>query len=200
MVGPDTVDFYAKPNYEDLVKSAKLGEVEHQKLGTSYISSRLGDGTKLLVWNHRDYTEQKQWTSDQSSIPQSSSVQCYQLFKDTTSVIGFRFKDATGGGKKSISLQLNLVQIGNVKVLSDESDKYAIAGTMPRDRPPVTTAVYVRNEKTGVYIATRSIYFQWDKQNQKVVIKGQEGWPNKPLQHHDDGNNNFTITLISTSP
>ncbi|KAI9927525.1 hypothetical protein ASPWEDRAFT_71944 [Aspergillus wentii DTO 134E9] len=198
MADPNTVAFYSKANYVDLVKTSPLDEVEHQVLGTSYLSCHLGNGTKLLVWNHSNYYEQTEWTTDQSDIPKSSSVQCYQVLKGTTSVIGFRFKDATGAEPKAYSLLLKLAKIGDVTLLSDETDKYAIAGTMPRDGPPVTTALYVRDLKTGVYVVIGSIYFEWDSQNEKVVIIDQEGWPSKQLKHEEDGDNNFTITLIST--
>lgn len=78
------------------------------------------------------------------------------------------------------------------------SDKYVIAGTVPRDGTLVTTALYVRDKKSGGYVATGSIYFKWDNDKQKVVVLDQEGWPKKQLKVQDDGNNNFTITLIST--
>ena len=198
MVAADTVEFYAKANYDSLVRTAKLNEVEHQKLGTSYLSGKLGDGTKLLVWNHRDYSDKKEFPSDQPNFPNDEHVQCYQVLKGTTSVVSVRFKDATGGEKGQYSLLLKLAQIGDVTLLSNESDKYAIAGTVPRDGTLVTTALYVRDLKTGEYVAIGSIYFKWDNDKQKVVVLDQEGWPQKQLKHEDDGNNNFTITLIST--
>jgi hypothetical protein len=198
MVAASIVDFYSKANYDSLVKSAKTTEVEHQKLGTSYRSYKLGDGTKLLVWNHQDYSDKKELTSDQSNLPEEKSVQCYQVLKGTTSVVGVRFKDATGGEKGQYSLLLKLAQIGDVTVWSDMSDKYSIAGTVPRDGTLVTTALYVRDKKSGAYVAIGSIYFKWDNDKQKVVVLDQEGWPKKQLKHEDDGKNNFTITLIST--
>lgn len=198
MVAANTVDFYAKANYESPVKTAKLNEVEHQTLGTSYLSGKLGDGTKLLVWNHKDYTDRTELPSDQPNLPVNEHVQCYQVLEGTTSVVGVRFKDATGGEKGQYSLLLKLAQIGDVTVWSDESDKYAIAGAVPRDGTLVTTALYVRDKKTGEYVAVGSIYFKWDNDKQHVVILDQEGWPKNQLKHEDDGDNSFTITLIST--
>lgn len=99
MVAVNIVDFYGKANYDSLVKTTKLDDVEHQKLGTSYLSCKLGDGTKLLVWNHEDYSDKKELTSDQSNLPKDKSVQCYKVLKGTTHVVGIRFKDATGGEK-----------------------------------------------------------------------------------------------------
>ncbi|KAJ6150167.1 hypothetical protein N7471_001366 [Penicillium samsonianum] len=199
MVAANTVDFYAKANYESPAKTANLREVEHQKLGTSYLSGKLGDGTKLLVWNHSDYSDSKELHSDQPNLPADKHVQCYQVLAGTTSVVRVRFKDATGGEKGQYSLLLKLAQIGDVTVWSDESDKYSIAGTIPRDGTKVTTALYVRDKKSGVYVVIGSIYFQWDNDKQKVVILDQEGWPKNQLKHEDDGDNNFTITLISTT-
>ncbi|RLL96993.1 hypothetical protein CFD26_103831 [Aspergillus turcosus] len=198
MVAANTVDFYGKANYDSLMKAAKLDDVEHQVLGTSYRSCKLGDGTKLLVWNHEDYADSKELTSDQANLPEDPSVECCKVLKGTTSVVGVRFKDATGGEKGQYSLLLKLAQIGDVMSWSDMSDKYAIAGTVPRDGTLVTTALYVRDKKSGVYVATGSIYFQWDNVKNQVVILDQEGWPEKQLKHEDDGQNNFTITLIST--
>ncbi|KAE8164528.1 membrane binding-domain-containing protein [Aspergillus tamarii] len=200
MVAANTVDFYSKSDYDTLAKTTQLNGVEHQKLGTSYLSCKLGDGTKLLVWNHEDYTDRKELTSDQSNFPKDKSVQCYQVLKGTSAVIGFRFKDATGGEKGQYSLLLKLANIGDVKVWSDESDKYALAGSVPRDGTLVTTALYVQDKNSGQFPVIGSIYFKWDKDKNKVVVEEQEGWPKKQLKHEDDGHNNFTITLISTKP
>jgi hypothetical protein len=70
-------------------------------------------------------------------------------------------------------------------------------GTMPWEGSTVTTAVYVRNLKTGAYVATGSIYFALDPQEQKVVIKSEDNWP-KQLEHSQSGASDFIITLKST--
>lgn len=197
MASPKTVSFYPEENYGGIVATSELNKVEHQALRSKYNSYKLGSGTKLLVWNHSNYYDQEEWTSDKSSIPSSSTKQCYQVLEGTTSVIGFRFKDTTGAEAKSYSLTLNASDIGQIVLLSNESDQFAIAGTMPQNGPPVTTAVYVRDMKTGVYIAQGSVYFQWDGAAGKVVIADQTNWP-KQLEHKEEGDSNFTITLIST--
>lgn len=197
MVSANIIDFYGKPNYENPVKESKLSEVEHQKLGTSYLSCKLGDGTKLLVWDHSNYYENKEITQDQSNFPVDKKVQCYEVLKGTTSVVGVRFKDATGGEKKQYSLQLKLAQIGDVIIWSDESDQHALAGTVPRDGTKVTTALYVRDKKSGEYPVIGSIYYQYDSSKEKVVILDQEGWPRTQLKQVEDSPNNFTITLTS---
>lgn len=179
MVAANTVDFYPKPNYGGNVKTAKLEEVEHLALGTSYRSFHLGDGTKLSVWNHSDPYKHDQWAEDQSDIPESGPMQCYEVIQGTTSVVRIRFKDATGGKPKDFSLLLKLAKIGDITLYSDESDQYAIAGTVPRDGSLVTTGIYVRNESSKVYVCTGSAYFKWDNEKQKVVIVDEENWPKK---------------------
>lgn len=200
MVAANTVDFYPKPNHGGDPKTSQLGEVEHLVLGTNFRSFHLGDGTKLSVWNHSDPYKEDQWIKDQSDIPDSSIMQCYQVIRSTSRVVRIRFKDATGGKPKDFSLKLKLAKIGDFTIYSNESDHYAIAGIVPADGSLVTTGVYVRNEHTGVYVCTGAVYFQWDEKKQKVVIVDGDNWPGKQLTHQDDGNNNFTITLISTTP
>lgn len=197
MAAANTVDFFPEENYGGVAASSELSKVEHLVLNSKYFSYELGSGTKLLVWNHSNYYDQEEWTSSKPSIPSTSTKQCYQVLKGTTSVIGFRFKDITSAEPGSYSLTLNVANIGQVVLLSDESDQFAIAGTMPHDGPPVTTAVYVRDMKTGIYIAQGSVYFEWDSSQEKVVIADQTNWP-KQLEHEEEGDNNFTITLIST--
>ena len=203
MVAPNTVEFYSKPDYQDSAKTANLEDVEHYVLGVNYFSYHLGNGTKLLVWDHSNFYDNKIWEQDQQSLPKVSpgSMQCYQVLRGekhhASSVIGIRFKDATGGKPKAFLLILKLAKIGDVPLYSDESDKYAIGGTITQSGPPVTTAVYVRDETTKEYICNGSIFFKWDEENEKVAIGDTTNWP-KELKITDDGKNNFTITLIST--
>ncbi|EAS29727.3 uncharacterized protein CIMG_08473 [Coccidioides immitis RS] len=197
MVAVNTVEFYPEKDYGGAAVASELNKVEHLALGTKYLSYHLGSGTKLLVWNHSNYYDQEQWVSDKSSLP--AGKQCYKVLAGATRVIGFRFKDATGGAQKAYSLTLNIHDIGQVTLYSNESDQFAIAGTMPQDGPPVTTAVYVRDMRTGIYIVQGSIYFKWDSDRQKVVIADELNWP-KQLKHEEDGNDDFTITLISKDP
>jgi hypothetical protein len=198
MAAPNTVEFYGKADYDSPVKTAQLGEVEHEKLGTGYLSCKLGDGTKLVVWNHSDSSDSKELTSDQTNFPKDKSVQCYQVIQGTSSVVGVRFKDTTGAENGHYSLLMKLAKIGDVTIMSNMSDEYTIAGVVPRDGTLVTTALYVRDKVSGAYVATGSIYFKWDNDQQKVVVVEQEGWPKKHLKQEDDGKDNFTITLFST--
>ncbi|KAF7585584.1 hypothetical protein BBP40_010631 [Aspergillus hancockii] len=196
MVTADTVEFYAKPNYEELKKIAKLNEIEHTVLGTSYRSCRLGDGTKVWVWNHSDASNDDEWNKDQPDIPVSGPMQCYGVLQGTTSIARVKFDDSTGGNPGDYTLILKLANIGDAK-LSSKSGKYAPAGVVPRDGSLVTTAVYVQNLK-GEYPVTGSVYFKWNNDKQQVDIFEGDNWPKKQLSHKADSKNDFTITLIST--
>ncbi|KAE8391435.1 membrane binding-domain-containing protein [Aspergillus alliaceus] len=196
MVAADTVEFYAKTNYEELKKTARLSELEHTVLGTSYRSCRLGDGTKLFVWNHTQPSTNAEWVKDQPDIPASGPMQCYQVLKGDTSVARVKFEDDTGGNPGDFTLILKLANIGDVNIPSKDG-KYAPAGVVPRDDSLVTTAVYVR-KRNGEYPVTGSLYFQWNKSTQKVEILEKDNWPKDKLKHQADSANNFTITLIST--
>jgi hypothetical protein len=70
---------------------------------------------------------------------------------------------------------------------------------MPVRGPSVTTAIYVRDEQTGVYLATGSVFFQWNEQAQQVDIVSQENFPAQ-LKYERQDANRFIITLISNQP
>jgi hypothetical protein len=89
----------------------------------------------------------------------------FKVVDGNTRAISFLFQDATGGDAKQYSLKLHLASVGSVTLYSIEDDKYRLVGIMPSNGPPVTTAVYIRNESTGVDFTSGSIYFQWDSTN-----------------------------------
>jgi hypothetical protein len=83
-----------------------------------------------------------------------------------TRAIAIAFQDATGGKPRQYTLKLDAADVGTVKLFSNDSaaeegNEYRLVGLMPEGGPPVTTAVYVRNEADGGYVAVGSVYFQW---------------------------------------
>ncbi|KID81950.1 Calcium-dependent cell adhesion molecule [Metarhizium guizhouense ARSEF 977] len=201
MASAETVDFYSEENYKGTKTSCTVGQVQHLVLNTQYHSFQMGIGGGLLVWAENNPVPTVQWHSSKSSfLGEEKKYECFEVLatgEKPTFVIGVKFKDATKAPDGQYQLLVKCANLGEVKLLSNKLDKFTPVGTMPWEGSTVTTAVYVRNLKTGAYVATGSIYFALDPQEQKVVIKSEDNWP-KQLEHSQSGASDFIITLKST--
>lgn len=89
--------------------------------------------------------------------------------------------------------------VGSVILYSNDGDEYRLVGMMPQDGPPVTTAMYIRDEKSGSYLSVGSVFFQWDPSTEGVKIVENDNWP-KQLKEEQKGPSSFLITLIDNKP
>ncbi|KAK2616519.1 hypothetical protein QQS21_000562 [Conoideocrella luteorostrata] len=201
MAPAESVDFYSEENYKGNKTSCKVGEVQHLVLNTKYKSFQMGIGGGLLVWAENHPVPIVKWKESKGSfVGVEKQYECFEVLSTgdkPTFVIGVKFKDTTGAPTGQYQLLLKCANIGDVKLLSNELDKFSPVGTMPWGGSIVTTAIYVRDLKTGIYVAEGSIYFALDAQARKVVIKDETDFP-KQLEHSQSGASDFTITLKST--
>lgn len=201
MTAPGNVELFTEENFKGEATAFPVGTMKHiitgGPLNKKFHSLRLGDGTKFLTWNHSDGYDTVEWPT-KPSLEGTDYYECFSVLKGDTHIIGVKFKDATGGSTGQYSLIVKCADLGTVTLQSNKDDKFSPVGSMPLDGHLVTTAIYVRDMKTGVYIATGSIYFALDEK-QNVKIDDETGFPPQ-LKHEQEGASNFVITLISNKP
>lgn len=195
------MDFFPQENFDGSADSFEVGTVKHLVLNTKYKSIRMGKDAGLLVWAENHPVPTVKWTTDKASFQGDEKLyECFQVLaigSKPTFIIGIRFKDTTGAAPGRYLLTVKAADIGNVNLKSNEDDKFAPVGTMPFDGKEVTTAIYVRDTVSGVYVATGSIFFGKNQAAGKVEIKDDTDFP-KQLKHEQSDSSDFTITLIST--
>lgn len=195
----NTVEFYTQEGYGGSKDVFKVGDLRHIPTGGAlnkkWNSIKMGNSASLLTWNHYNGTGAVEWMASKDNLVGTDNYQCFSVLETSTLIIGVKFKDTTGAPNGQYSLLVKCADIGDVTLLSNEDDNYNPVGTMPTDGAIVTTAIYVRDLKSGVYIAQGSIYFGLESNT--VVIKDETNWPPQ-LTHQQDGESNFIITLVST--
>lgn len=114
--------------------------------------------------------------------------------------------ESTASGKFSLhlqleySLKLDAHDVGTILIKSNEDPlEWHLVGILPADGPAVTTAVFLRDEKTGVYLSVGSIYFKWNKDTKEANIVESEHFPPQ-LKHKRKGPSAFEITLVDNKP
>lgn len=161
----------------------------------------MGKDAGLLVWAENHPVPTVKWTTDKASFQGDEKLyECFQVLaigSKPTFIISIRFKDTTGAAPGLYLLTVKAADIGNVNLKSNEDDKFAPVGTMPFDGKEVTTAIYVRDTVSGVYVATGSIFFGKNQAAGKVEIKDDTDFP-KQLKREQSDSSDFTITLVST--
>lgn len=202
-VDPTTAVFYQKKDYEGTGDVYPLGQDVSVpgSLNDKYLSVAIGASAKVIAWQH--YNESgiyQEWTSSQSDISSIGGLSRFRVVDDDTRAISFLFKDTTGGENRQYSLKVDARDVGAVTLYSTiEEDQYGLVGILPAGGPPVTTAVYVRDERSGVYIATGSVFFKWNEETKEVDVVENENWP-KQLSQKRTGNSSFEVTLVDNKP
>ncbi|KAI0971468.1 membrane binding-domain-containing protein [Xylaria arbuscula] len=198
-----SANFYDKANFEGASHNYALSSVTHlypKKIADVYHSVNVGLGAKVNCWHHLDYDGRHGvLEGEAATLVSIGDLTCFSVDKDDTHIIQFRFVDKTGGQPKDYSLTLNLAGIGKKILLSDDGPDFKLAGKINASEGIVTTAIYLRNEKTGVYLATGSIYFKWNSEKNEVDIDSEKFWP-KQLTHERQGQAKFLVTLVSNKP
>ncbi|KAH8160633.1 hypothetical protein CIB48_g7612 [Xylaria polymorpha] len=198
-----SAEFFDMANFEGRNHLYSLNAVNHlypKKIVDVYHSLSTGLGTKVHCWHHLDSIgRHAELEGDYATLAAAGDLTCFSVDKDDTQVIQFNFVDKTGGKPKDYSLTLDLHGIGRKILYSNDGSDYKLAGKISPSSGPVTTAVFLRNEKTGVYLSTGSIYFVWNAEKKEVDIDSEKFWP-KQLKHERQGPTQFLITLVSNTP
>lgn len=173
-VEPTAVNFYTKKDFGGDAHSYKVGDDVSlpSDLNDKFLSVNVGIAAKVLAW--RDYNKQgpyREWTGPNPDITDIEGLSCFMVVKGDTRVIAFLFKDATGGADRQYSLTVKAADVGELKIFSNDGDEYRVAGLMPAGGQEVTTAIYVRDEHSGVYIAEGSVYFQWNSKTEGKYLR-----------------------------
>ncbi|TGJ87630.1 hypothetical protein E0Z10_g1124 [Xylaria hypoxylon] len=199
-VAEKSADFYDKQNFEGPIHHFALNAVSHlypKKIVDVYQSVNTGVGAKVHCWHHLDYDgRHAEIEGPNADLKAIADLTCFSIDKADTQVIQFNFVDKTGGNPKDYSLTLDLAGVGRKILYSNDGPDYKLAGIISPSAGTLTTAVYLRNEKSGVYLATGSIYFKWNAEKKEVDIDSEKFWP-KQLTHERQGPTKFLITLIS---
>ncbi|KAI1399460.1 abundant perithecial protein [Hypoxylon fuscum] len=197
----DEAVFYAKTNYEGHSTPYKIGEVEDfypETLNDKFGSAVVGVEAAVLVVPGREKIGQYvTMTGDNPSLGAAGELSRFVVIKEhNTRAIEFKFTDATGGKFHQYSLKVNAADVGS-PILYSGDDYFKLVGLI-QDKE-VTTAIYVRDESSGVYVASGSVYFKYNKEKEEVDIVSEEDWP-KQLKHERAASNKFIITLVSKKP
>lgn len=202
-VSDGEVVFFTKSQYEGDKHSYRIGDdinLYPGELNDKFKSAVVAWDAKVLAWQHDNasghYKELEGTVPDLSDI---GGLTRFKVISSDTRVIAFKFTDKTGGAPKQYSLKLIAADVGEKILYSDEDDEFKLVGTIRESGPPVTTAVYLRNEHSGQYFDPGSIYFRWNKDSKQVDIVEEGNFP-KQLRHERAGPSKFIIELISNEP
>lgn len=195
----DEATFFKSVNYAGEANSYKLGTQESLPgdLNDRFRSVRLGTLVKVLAWQHYGQTGRyREWEVDTPDITDIGGLSTFRVVEKTTLAIAVRLQDDTGAEPGRYSLKVVSYDVGEITTHSGDPE-YALVGFMPADGPPVTTAIYVRDEGTGEYTAIGSVYFAWNPETKTVDIADETHYPEN-MTHDRAGSNRFTFRLTST--
>ncbi|MFI6574821.1 beta/gamma crystallin domain-containing protein [Nocardiopsis sp. NPDC050513] len=193
------VIFYTEPNYGGASYNYKLGDdvdLGNTSLNDKFTSLRVGPKVKVVAWQHYNQTGTfREWDVDQPDITEIGGLTRFRVLDGGTLPVAVRLEDKTGGKPRQFSMKVESRDVGTALVYSGDRE-FGLVGLMPEDGPPVTTAIHVRNEQSGVYVATGSVYFAWDKKTKSVKIADETNFPTN-MAHKREGRNAFVCQLKS---
>jgi hypothetical protein len=202
-VGLRQSQFYVSLNFGGSPLTYDVGDdvnLHPGNLNDKFKSVSIGSAAKVLAWKHDsgvgNYTVLTGKNPDISAI---GGLSRFKVLLHDTRIIAFKFKDATGGAAKRYSLKIDAADVGQRLLHSNEDNEFKLVGTLPVKGPSVSTALYLRDEQTGAYLATGSVLFQWNAGTQQVDIVSQENFPAQ-LRHERQDASRFIITLTSNKP
>ncbi len=169
-VDPNAANFYTEKSFGGEEYSYTIGSdiSVPGNLNDKFLSVNVGAAAKVIAWQHYSATGiYKEWTGENPDITDIEGLSRFQVVDGDTRAISFLFKDTTGGTTKQYSLKVDARDVGTVTLYSNEDDTYRLVGIMPDSGPPVTTAVYLRDESSGSYLAIGSVYFQWESSSNR---------------------------------
>lgn len=202
-VSAGEVAFFTQNDYKGDKHSYRIGDdinLYPGDLNDKFRSAVVAWDTKVLAWQHANSSgTYKELEGEVPSLSDLGGLSRFKVIGNDTRVIAFKFTDKTGGVPKQYSLKLNAADVGEKLIYSDDGDDFKLVGTIGESGPPVTTAIYIRNEHNGQYLDAGSIFFQWNKNSKQVDIVSNENFP-KQLESERAGPSKFVMTLISNVP
>ncbi|MFI5775879.1 beta/gamma crystallin domain-containing protein [Nocardia sp. NPDC051570] len=195
----DEATFYQNVDYAGGPHSYKLGTQEALPgdLNDRFRSVRIGELVKVLAWQHYGQSGRYgEWEADTPDITDIGGLSTFRVVEKTTLAIAVRLQDDTGAEPGRYSLKVVSYEVGEITTHSGDPE-YSLVGFMPADGPPVTTAIYVRDERTGEYMAIGSVYFTWNHETKAVDIADETHFPEN-MTHERAGSNRFTFHLSAT--
>jgi len=200
-VAPTKAAFYKSKNFGGTATTFDVGYDGNVPSGDNdqYQSLNVGVEAKVLAYQHYGGGgKYREWTGAQPDISDIGGLSKLKVIPNNTQVLSFLFKDTTGGGDGQYSLRVQPRDVGEILIYSNDSDEYKLAGLIPINTT-VTTAINVRNEHNGVYIANGAIYFRWDDSAKKVDVVEDSAFPHQ-LTYESTGKSSFLITLKDNQP
>lgn len=226
-VADNVANFYTKTSFGGDESSYKIGDDVKLdgSLNDKFHSVNIGSAAKVVAWQHIDSTgNYREWHAANPDISDIGGLSRFIVVNEDTRAIAFLFKDATGGKDRQYSLKVDAADVGTVTMYSNDGEDYRLVGIIPAGGPPVTTAIYVRDEHSGVYIAIGSVFFQWNSKiggkfvyvpspksvsfsactrltfpSSEVDIVENENWP-KQLKVERSDASRFIVTLVDNKP
>jgi DUF2075 family protein len=196
-MGDNEACFYTEFKFEGDSHCYPLGTEENLwpgSLNDRFKSVQVGRKVKVLAWQHANNSgKYREWSIDQDDITDIDGLSRFNVVADTTLPIAARLDDNTGAPTGQRSLTLISHQVGQITVRSGEPD-FHLVGIMPAAGPPVTTAIHVRDEQTGEYLATGSIYFAWNADTKSIDVADETNLPTNVTYERSE-RNKFTFTL-----
>jgi hypothetical protein len=193
------VTFYTRPNYTGDAHTYAVGTDENLhpgELNDRFKSVKVGRKAKVLAWQHSNQSgKYREWDLDQPDISDIGGLTRFKVVESTTLPIAVRLQDLTGAPAGRYSLKAASYDVGDTIVRSGDAE-YGLVGVMPEDGPPVTTAIYVRDEHSGVYVAVGAIYFVWNSDTKSIDVADASNVPEN-LDYSRDGRNQFTFKLTA---
>jgi hypothetical protein len=194
--------FYSQKNFGGDHRVVRINEgFSWGPIKDHYLSLDVGQAVKAsfadMIYSDSSLVELVGQTADLSSVLGDQNMM-FVLPNDARAIV-FNFKDETGGASKQYSLKLIAAGVGETTLYSNENEAFKLVGTIPEGGPPVVAALYVQDQNTGVYIATGSIFFQWNGGTRQVDVVSSENFP-RQLKQERAGASRFVITLISNQP
>ncbi|MDT0466650.1 beta/gamma crystallin domain-containing protein [Streptomyces gibsoniae] len=191
------VTFYTRPNYMGDAHTYALGTDENLypgELNDKFKSVKVGRKVKILAWQHGNQTgKYREWDLDQPDISDIGGLTRFKVVESTTLPVVVRLQDLTGAPAGKYSLKVSSYDVGDTIVYSGDPE-YGLVGVMPEDGPPVTTAIYVRDEHTGAYVAVGAIYFTWNPDTKSIDVADASNLPEN-LAYSREDRNQFTFKL-----
>ncbi|KAL2131686.1 hypothetical protein VTI74DRAFT_4729 [Chaetomium olivicolor] len=207
-IDPTAAVFYASPDLTGTATPYAIGADISlpTSLNDKFQSVNVGASAKVIAWQHYDESGiYQEWAAgEHPDISSIGGLSRFKVVEGNTRAVAFAFKDATGGKKRQYSLKVEARDVGTVTLYSGEEGEgegteYRLVGIMPEGGPPVTTALYVRDESSGAYVALGSVYFQWSEKEDRVEIVENENWPAQ-LKQERTGASTFVLTLVDSTP
>lgn len=114
----------------------------------------------------------KGWTGPNTNISSAQGLSRCKVIDVGDLPIAFFFGDDTDGNPQQYSLRVNAADVGATVIKSDdESNDSRLVGIMSEYCTPITTAIYVRDETSGLFVANSAVLFRWNDREGKVELE-----------------------------